>query len=77
MTDHNPNQHNGTGLRQGQGSAVEAGTEAEVALGGNGIDGVQTGGHATDGTPDTRGITEKLADKVTGDHTDDKTGKTV
>ncbi|GEM_PF-1055703 len=39
--------------------------------------GVQTGGHATDGTPDTRGILEKAADTVTGDHTDDKTGKTV
>ena len=44
---------------------------------GNGVPGVQTGGHATDGTADTRGMTEKLADKLTGDHTDDKTGKTV
>lgn len=43
----------------------------------NGVPGVQTGGIATDGTPDTRGVTEKLADKLTGDHTDDKTGKTV
>ncbi len=43
----------------------------------NGVPGVQTGGHAYDGTPDTRGVTEKLADTVTGDHTDDKTGKTV
>jgi len=44
---------------------------------GNGIPGVQTGGHAADGTPDTRGITEKVADKLTGDRIDDKTGKPV
>ena len=44
---------------------------------GNGVPGVQTGGHAIDGTPDTRGITEKAADAVTGDHLDDKTGKIV
>ena len=44
---------------------------------GNGVPGVQTGGHATDGTPDTRGVTEKIADTVTGDHIDDKTGKRV
>ena len=44
---------------------------------GNGVPGVQTGGHAIDGTPDTRGITEKAADAVTGDHVDDKTGKIV
>lgn len=43
----------------------------------NDTPGVQTGGHAADGTPDTRGVTEKAADFVTGDHTDDKTGKTV
>ena len=43
----------------------------------NGIPGVQTGGHAADGTPDTRGITEKVADAVTGDRIDDKTGKVV
>ncbi len=43
----------------------------------NGIPGVQTGGHAIDGTPDTRGITEKAADAVTGDRIDDKTGKVV
>jgi len=39
--------------------------------------GIQTGGHALDGTPDTRGITEKIADTVTGDRIDDKTGKPV
>lgn len=41
------------------------------------IPGVQTGGHAVDGTPDTRGITEKISDTVTGDTIDDKTGKQV
>jgi hypothetical protein len=40
-------------------------------------DGIQTGGHALDGTPDTRGITEKMADAITGDRIDDKTGKPV
>ena len=40
-------------------------------------DGIQTGGHAADGTPDTRGISEKVADAVTGDRIDDKTGKPV
>lgn len=44
---------------------------------GNNVPGVQTGGHATDGTPDTRGVMEKTADAVTGDRTDDKTGRTV
>jgi len=43
----------------------------------NGVPGVQTGGRAVDGTPDTRGITEKTADAVTGDRIDDKTGKPV
>jgi len=38
---------------------------------------VQTGGRDYDGTPDTRGITEKAADAVTGDRIDDKTGKPV
>lgn len=48
--------------------------DAEV---GNGIPGVQTGGRAVDGTPDTRGIMEKTADTLTGDNIDDKTGKRV
>lgn len=43
----------------------------------NGVPGVQTGGRANDGTPDTRGIMEKTADAVTGDPVDDKTGKVV
>ena len=43
----------------------------------NGIPGIQTGGRAVDGTPDTRGVSEKVADAVTGDNYDDKTGKRV
>lgn len=39
--------------------------------------GIQTGGHALDGSPDTRGIMEKTADAVTGDRIDDKTGNIV
>jgi hypothetical protein len=41
------------------------------------LPGIQTGGRAYDGTPDTRGITEKAADAFTGDRIDDKTGKPV
>lgn len=44
---------------------------------GNGVPGVQTGGHTVDGTPDTRGLAEKIADAVTGDPYDDKTGKRI
>ena len=44
---------------------------------GNNIPGIQTGGRDYDGTPDTRGISEKVADTVTGDRIDDKTGKPV
>lgn len=47
--------------------------EPDVTLTG----GIQTGGTAKDGTPDTRGIMEKVADAITGDRTDDKTGKEV
>ena len=47
---------------------------AERDLPGNRVPGVQTGGHDADGSPDTRGISEKIADTVTGDRTDDKTG---
>lgn len=43
----------------------------------NGVPGVQTGGRANDGTPDTRGVSEKISDALTGDTMDDKTGKTV
>ncbi len=44
---------------------------------GNGVPGVQTGGYAVDGTPDTRGLSEKTADALTGDRVDDKTGRIV
>lgn len=44
---------------------------------GNQIPGIQTGGTTIDGTPDTRGISEKAADAITGDKYDDKTGKRV
>lgn len=44
---------------------------------GNAVPGIQTGGRDYDGTPDTRGISEKAADAVTGDRIDDKTGKPV
>lgn len=50
--------------------------DADESLG-NGLPGIQTGGYANDGTPDTRGISEKVADAVTGDTLDDKTGKVV
>jgi len=43
---------------------------------GNDTPGIQTGGVTTAGE-DTRGVLEKAADAVTGDHTDDKTGGTV
>ncbi|MER3496500.1 MAG: hypothetical protein C4320_06825, partial [Armatimonadota bacterium] len=58
-------------------SGFEYGRGSAVAAGGNQIPGIQTGGVAHDGTPDTRGMTEKVADKLTGDHVDDKTGKIV
>jgi len=48
---------------------------AGSAVPGNRVPGVQTGGRDADGSPDTRGITEKVTDAVTGDRTDDKTGK--
>ncbi len=46
-------------------------------LPGNKVPGIQTGGRDVDGTPDTRGVSEKIADAVTGDNIDDKTGKPV
>ena len=45
-------------------------------LPGNNVPGVQTGGVTTSGQ-DTRGMTEKAADALTGDRTDDKTGGRV
>lgn len=64
-----------SGLGDGTTPAVEKTTDD--ALPGNRIPGVQTGGHAVDGTPDTRGVAEKAADAITGDRKDDKTGKRV
>jgi hypothetical protein len=43
----------------------------------NGVPGVQTGGYTNAGTPDTRGVSEKVADAVTGDRLDDKTGHVI
>jgi hypothetical protein len=63
-----------TGL--GDGVTPDANRGREV-IPGNNVPGVQTGGRAVDGTPDTRGIAEKTADAVTGDRIDDKTGKPV
>ena len=60
------------------GGTVEAvKDDVNNALPGNKVPGIQTGGHDIDGTPDSRGITEKVADAVTGDRLDDKTGKPV
>ncbi len=38
---------------------------------------LKTGGYANDGTPDTRGVGEKVVDGITGDVVDDKTGRVV
>jgi len=43
---------------------------------GNDMPGIQTGGVTTAG-PDTRGLTEKAADSLTGDRIDDNTGGVV
>jgi len=51
--------------------------EDEDLVPGNRAPGIQTGGRNRDGSPDSRGISEKVADAVTGDRTDDKTGKRV
>ena len=64
-----------TGAARTDSAARTTGTAGTMA--GNGVPGVQTGGHDADGSPDTRGILEKTADAVTGDKTDDKTGKHV
>jgi phage tail tape-measure protein len=58
-------------------AAEQTKDDVNAALPGNKIPGIQTGGRNIDGTPDTRGITEKVADAVTGDNIDDKTGKPV
>ena len=66
-------------VEQIPGQTFATGTTGHVAgmRPGNGVPGIQTGGHDIDGTPDTRGITEKAADVLTGDRIDDKTGKPV
>jgi uncharacterized protein (TIGR02271 family) len=58
-------------------SASNMGARAEGMVGGNQVPGIQTGGQNDDGSPDTRGILEKISDAVTGDRTDDKTGKPI
>ncbi len=61
----------------GHGATRDLDDVARTPVVDNGVPGVQTGGRAADGTPDTRGISEKTADAVTGDNVDDKTGKRV
>ena len=64
----------------GSGATRDVGDQASDLTRGDGIGndtpGVQTGGVTTAGQ-DTRGISEKTADTITGDRTDDKTGGTV
>jgi uncharacterized protein (TIGR02271 family) len=72
----------GTGVVQGAEHAArnaEQNVSNAVQRTEGNIPGVQTGGHAIDGSgiPDTRGITEKVADTVTGNRIDDKTGRPV
>lgn len=59
----------------GQVGTGTMGTDADLTPGNN-VPGVQTGGVTTAGA-DTRGLTEKAADALTGDRTDDKTGGRV
>jgi hypothetical protein len=68
-----------TGIGSGATTDVEdaAYTTTGINTPGNGVPGIQTGGYTAAGTPDTRGITEKAADAVTGDRIDDKTGQPV
>ena len=58
-------------------NAVTGAVHGDGDAPGNGVPGVQTGGLNADGSADTRGITEKTADAVTGDKIDDKTGKRI
>jgi len=71
-----------TGLGSGATTDVNADDTTYARTGadltpGNNVPGIQTGGRNDDGTPDTRGITEKAADAVTGDRIDDKTGRPI
>ena len=52
-------------------------TTTGVTTPGNGVPGIQTGGYDANGLPDSRGVTEKAADALTGDRFDDKTGQPV
>ena len=65
-----------TGTSNISGTSGTLGTGADLTPGNN-VPGVQTGGRNADGSPDTRGLAEKAADAVTGDRTDDKTGKRI
>lgn len=58
------------GFAGSTGSTLNNGADV---LPGNDVAGVQTGGTTTAGA-DTRGVTEKAADAITGDSMDDKTG---
>jgi len=65
-----------TGLSTGTVGGGTLGTGTDLTPGNN-VPGVQTGGTNADGSPDTRGLTEKAADALTGDNTDDKTGRRI
>jgi len=65
-----------TGLSTGATGGGTLGTGTDLTPG-NDVPGIQTGGTNADGSPDTRGLTEKAADAVTGDNTDDKTGRRI
>ena len=79
--DKHDNDNTITGI--GHGATTDLETQASHVTGGdidapgNGVPGIQTGGRNADGTPDTRGITEKTADALTGDKIDDKTGRRI
>ena len=57
-------------------SGIGTGISQETELGEHHAS-LKTGGVANDGTPDTRGIGEKIVDGITGDVIDDKTGSVV
>jgi hypothetical protein len=61
----------------GGGATTDVENRVPDVIPGNNVPGVQTGGLNNDGSPDTRGVTEKTADFVTGDRVDDKTGKQI
>lgn len=66
-----------SGMGTGATADVDESLEDEDLVPGNRVPGIQTGGRNNDGSPDARGISEKVADAVTGDRIDDKTGKRV